>query len=200
MNLTNITYRNELIEDRGTFDLLPSELKEFYLQCNGLVALNGGIQFRGCVFEPKWISLIEIWKGNSKLDIVYDVITKDDIPIAQDGFGDQYIYRDGQIYRLCCESGELENLNCSFTQFLKEIEKDPRDYLALQQIEELRSIGIKLKNGEMMNVFPALIVNTNSKRSYRPIPTNEQIEYLKDLYLQTKDLEDGEEIEVKIRE
>ena len=198
MKLPNSTFRNEIIEDRDTFDVLPNELKEFYLKCNGLVALNCGIQFRGCVNQPKWLSLHEIWKGKLSLYDVYESVESNDIPIAQDAFGDQYLYRVGQIFQLNSESGDLENLNCTLSQFLKNIETDAVGYLALQQIYKLKEMGIELKNGEMMNVFPPFILNSESERSFKPIPAVEQINYLQNLYVQTKDLNEGESIRLEI--
>ena len=196
MNLSDITYSNKTIEDRETFDVLPNDLKEFYLTCNGMIALQGGIQFRGCVSEPKWNSLYQIWKGTSNLHSIYDSIVEKDIPIAQDAFGDQYIYRYGQIYRLFSESGELDDLDCTLEQFIKEIEKDAINYLSLQQIRDLAVKGIVLKNGEMMNVYPPFIFKSDTERKYKAVPTQEQIDFLKDLYLQTKDLEEGEQIKI----
>lgn len=199
MELPNTTYRNEIIEDRSTFDLLPNELKEFFLKCNGLVALNGGIQFKGCVNKPEWISLHETWKGKLKLLDVYESIAPNDIPFAQDAFGDQYIYRSGEIFQLNCESGELENLNCTLDQFVNNIKTDALDYLSLQQIYELKEMGIELKNGEMMNVYPPFMFNSESERSYKPVPSIEQISFLQNLYIQTRDLKDGESIEIVIK-
>jgi hypothetical protein len=199
MNLPNTTYKNETIEDRTTFNLLPNELKEFFLKCNGLVALNGGIQFKGCVNKPKWISLHETWNGDSKLCDVYEVVEQNDIPIAQDAFGDQYLYRTANIFKLNCESGDLENLNCTLEQFIKNIETDAIDYLSLQQIVALKEMGIELKDGEMMNVYPPFMFNSENERSYKPVPAIEQINYLKNLYIQTKNLEDGQPIKMEIK-
>ena len=199
MNLPDTTYQNETIEDRDTFNLLPNELKEFIFKCNGLVALNGGIQFKGCVNLPKWISLYETWKGKLKLYNVYEAVESTDIPIAQDAFGDQYLYRNGNIFKLNSESGELESLNCTLKQFIKNIETDAIDYLSLQQIFELKDMGIELKNGELMNVYPPFIFKSESERSYKPVPAIEQISFLQNLYIQTKDLEDGQSMNIEIK-
>lgn len=198
MNLPNITYRNQTIEDRTTYNSLPSELKEFYQLCNGLVALNGGVQFRGCLKEPKWISLYDIWKGPSKLVGVYESVKQTDIPIAQDAFGDQYFYRNGTIWKLNGESGYIESQKCTLEQFIINIENNPYDYLSLHQIYELREMDIKLKNGEMMNVYPPFMFKAENKRSYKPVSVSEQISFLKKLYTDTKDLKDGQAINIKI--
>lgn len=67
MNLPDIIYENSEITDRETFGLMPMDLKEFYLEHNGIVAFQGGIQFRGCLKSPTNLSIQEIWKGDSNL-------------------------------------------------------------------------------------------------------------------------------------
>ncbi|WP_235299725.1 hypothetical protein [Portibacter marinus] len=130
---------------------------------------------------------------------MYEDITMEDIPIAQDAFGDQYIYRNGSIYRLNLESGELENLNATLTQFLENIEMNGIEYLSLQQIFELRELGVKLGLCEMMNVYPPFILSCEGKRSYKPIPSQEQIAFLKDFYNQIKNVKDGTVITIELK-
>ena len=131
---------------------------------------------------------------------IYKNITINDIPIAQDAFGDQYIYRDRLIYRLYAESGELENFNSTLNQFLINIEKDPIDYLSLQQIYDLKQKGIELGLGEMMNVYPPFLINYEGDRSYKPIPSQEQIAFLKDIYKQINNLEEGTQVSFEIKQ
>ena len=200
MELPNITYRNDIIDDRETFDGLPNELKMFYSSCNGCIALNGAIQIKGCTRSPKWISLYDIWLGNKSLSATYDDVNKSDIPIAQDAFGDQFLYRNGQIMQLCAETGEIIDLDCDLKTFLNRIRSNSHDYLSLQQIKQLNEMGLTIANGQLFNVFPPFIFDSQTERSYKPISAMEQIEFLKDLYKQTKDLEEGQSIELTIRE
>ncbi len=80
---------------------------------------------------------------------MYDCLDTNDIPIVQDAFGDQYIYRSGHIFRLNLESGELDDLEITLEQFLMEIEMDAIEFLSLQKIRDLREKGVHLKNGEI---------------------------------------------------
>jgi hypothetical protein len=200
MEFTGIIYRNDKITDLETFEKLPNELKAFLEQSNGLIAFNGGLQIRGCVSGPNWISLKEIWTGESNLFRTYTCLTETDIPFAQDPFGDQFILRDGFVYRLNSECGELQNLELGFNDFLKTIIKNPIEFLMLESFNELLEMNIRLECGQLMNVYPPFMFNSDDQRSFKPVPTNEQISFLKSIYLQTKDLPEGQQIKIKIEE
>ncbi|MCB0664359.1 MAG: SMI1/KNR4 family protein [Saprospiraceae bacterium] len=197
MKFEDTIYESEDISDRATFDLLPSELKELYLGINGVVAFNGGLYLRGCVIEPKWLSLWEIWKGDTALSKIYEHIDQADIPFAQDAFGDQFIWRAGQIYRLMMETGDLENLNLSLNDFFDEIFTDPVKFLILEPLRELGRRGIVLVPGELMNVYPPFMFKFEGERSFKPVSSVEQIEYLQSIYIQTRNLSDGQKVRFK---
>lgn len=194
MQFTGVTYQNTELTDLPTFERLDGELKGFIEQVNGLVAYNGGIQFRGCVKDPKWISLEEVWTGASALYKTYDILTASDIPFAQDGFGDQFILRNNVVYRLSSEYGDLENLDVTLFGFIGEIIKNPVEYLMLAAFNDLYEMGVKLDSGQLINVMPPFIIETEETRSYKPVSTFEQLEFLKNIYQQTKNLEDGQQI------
>ncbi len=196
MNFKAITYHNTQITDKQTFDGLPSELKEFYREYNGLVICNGGLQFKGCINDPKWISLEDIWTGLSNLHSIYDEVLESDIPFAQDCFGDQYLWRDKQVIRLSSESGDIENLDLTFNQFLDEVIKNPTEFLALESFNQLYEMDIKLQDGQLMNVYPPFMFKCDGDRSFKPVPSEEQISFLKSIYTQTKDLPEGQSFKI----
>ena len=102
--------------------------------------------------------------------------------------------------QLCAETGEIIDLDCDLKTFLNRIRSNSHDYLSLQQIKQLNEMGLTIANGQLFNVFPPFIFDSQTERSYKPISAMEQIEFLKDLYKQTKDLEEGQSIELTIRE
>ena len=196
MKFKEVTYHNTEITDKGTYKRLPSELKEFYSEYNGLVICNGGLQFKGCVNEPKWISLRDVWTGLLSLHNTYKDLLESDIPFAQDCFGDQYLLRDGSVIRLSSESGDIDNLDLTFKQFIDEVIKRPTEFLALESFNDLNEMDIKLKEGQLMNVFPPFMFNCDGDRSFKPVPAEEQISFLKSIYSQTKNLPDGQSIKI----
>ncbi|QSE98990.1 SMI1/KNR4 family protein [Fulvivirga lutea] len=195
MEFTGIIYHNTDISDKSTFDKLPKELQDFFSQVNGIIAYNGGLQIRGCINEPEWISLEAIW---SDLHKTYDCLTKEDIPFAQDAFGDQFIWRNGHIHRLSAEFGELEDLELDFSSFLEKETENPVDFLMLESFNQLYDSDIRLSPGQLMNVYPPFMFDTNDNRSFKPVPAKEQIDFLKSIYLQTKDLPDGQQMKINI--
>jgi hypothetical protein len=191
MRFKNIIFENTEITDFETFEKLPNYLQEFLKHKNGFIALNGGIQFRGCVSKPSWLSIENIWLGNNSLLNTYESLSASDIPFAQDGFGDQFIIRDNNVLRLSLENGLLENLDLSFKEFLNLIEINPIEFLMLEPFEALFDLGKKLMPGQLMSVYPPFTFDSDKVRSFEPISAMERVNFLKDLYTQIKDLPDG---------
>lgn len=98
------------------------------------------------------------------------------------------------------EAGELENLELSFDEFVREIEQNGIQFLGIEPIYDLAEAGVNLKQDQMMNVYPPFMMKSEGQRRFRPVPTNEQIAFLKSLNLQTKDLDEGQQIRIRIRE
>ena len=200
MEFTGVIYQNKEIDDLETYKKLPVELATFLKQTNGLIALNGGIHIRGCVIQPQWNSLKEVWTGESSLFRTYSCLTETDIPFAQDPFGDQFILRDGTVWRLNSEYGELESLELNFNGFLNAIIADPIEFLMLESFNQLFELNIRLEPGQLMNVYPPFMVNTNDERSFKPVSANEQIQFLQMLYQKTKDMPEGQQIKIETEE
>jgi len=200
MEFTGITYHNNEITDFETFEKLPNELRDFLKQSNGLIAFNGGLQIKGCTSNPDWISLQEVWNGKLRLVQTYDCLLETDIPFAQDPFGDQFILRDNLVYRLNSKFGELENLDLTFNKFIEAVVNNPVEVLMLESFNQLFQMKIRLKPGQLINVFPPFMfdIGNNEERVFKPVPAPEQISFLKKLYLETKQLSEGQNIEIKI--
>jgi len=129
---------------------LPDEMRAFYKEINGLVAFNGGFQIRSCGTSPSWNSLEDIWKGPNALHKTYPNLGEDDIPFAQDCLGDQYVYRAGSVWQLLTETGDLDDLELEFDEFIDEVIVDPIEFLALYPLLEFIESGKELKPGELL--------------------------------------------------
>ena len=190
---SNITYFGDKIDDFDLFENLPDYLKEFYSITNGFVAFNGGLHIRGCVKSPSWHSLREYWIGDTKLTSLFSSIERDDIPFAQDCFGDQYVIRDNRIWRVSAETDEIENLEISFNDFLNAVDNNPIEFLNIENIEPNT-----LKPGQIFNVFPPFCVES-SEYSFKPVTIEEQIKYLSDFSKQIEKISDGKDIILKTK-
>lgn len=190
----DITYIGQEIDDFNTLEILPEYLRHFFANQNGLIAYHGGFHIRGCVINPLWHSLGYVWFGDLNLSNLFDCISQNDIPIAQDCFGDQYLIRDNSIIRLSAEIGDLEFLNLHFHDFLKKVQVDPISMLNIENIEQF-----KLKNGQLLSVFPPFSINTESTQMIRPIDFEQRIRYLSQLSKKINKLPDSTEIEFVIK-
>ena len=191
--LQNITYSGQKIDDIDTFDILPDFLKDFYLSQNGFVAFNGGFHFRGCVKTPKWHSIKEIWFGDIKLSRLFASVDINDIPFAQDCFGDQFLIRKNTILRLSSETDEILDLGIDFNGFLNQIYNNPFEFLNIDNIDIPG-----LKPGQLINVIPPFCVKADKGYSFKPIDMIEQIRFLSEFSKQIKDLPNGTMIDFKI--
>lgn len=200
MEFTGVTYTDDKITDNEVYNSLPTELKSFYDQVNGIIAFNGGLHIRGCVSTPDWHSIGKIWKGENALHNLYDEVKETDVPFGQDCLGDQYLLRDGLVCHLSAETGDIENLDFTFGQFLKESMTDPMEFLLLQPLQQFMNEGGQLKPGELLNVYPPFCTKEAEEGvSLKNVPTLERISFLADLYRQLKDLPEGQRIEIKIK-
>jgi len=188
--LQNITYSGQKIDDFDTFDILPDYLKDFYSHQNGLIAYHGGLHIRGCVLIPKWHSLGYLWLGELKISDLFDCITPNDIPIAQDCFGDQYLIRDNQIIRLLAETGDLELLGMDFNDFIKQVGANPIETLNVENVDRF-----DLHPGQLLSVIPPFCIKSDSERLIKPIDSEERLRFLSYLSGQIRNLPDGSAIE-----
>jgi len=171
--LQDIIYIGQEIDDFDTFDILPSYLKKFYLKQNGLIAFNGGLHIRGCIKFPQWHSLNNAWFGSIKLSESFESIEINDVPFGQDCFGDQFVIRNNNIWRLSSETDQIKDLGIDFYEFIKLINCRPEEILGFHDLGT-----IKIKPGQLVNVFPPFCVEAKNGYSLKPIENDEQIRFL----------------------
>lgn len=196
MEFTSVTYQGSAITDKQTFAQLPKELQNFLEQVNGIVVFGGGLQIYGCVVQPEWLSLGKAW---NELIRTYEHLTESDIPFAQDCMGDHFILRNSQVSYLNCETGELDNLELSFDDFLREAISNPVDFLSLNPLLQHQQNGGILQPGELLNAYPPFSMKIEQNQSYsiKNVPAMEQRSFLANYYEQTKNLKDGHQLRIK---
>ena len=199
MEFRSILYKGGQIEDFDTYKRLPKELQKFLKQINGIVAFSGGLYIYGCFKEPKWLSIGEIW---NELHLKYEAISESDIPFAMDCLGDQYLLRMGTVVYLNGETGEVEGLGLSFNDFIKEALSDPVEFLSLHPLLQFHNEGNELKAGQLLNVYPPFCMKTDEDQAYsfKAVSVAEQQVYLSHLYSEIKNLNEGENITISIKD
>ena len=177
-----IIYINQECDKPDLVNSLPSELKDFYKQINGLVAYNGGFQIRGIGSVPKWNSLEDIWTGENALHKTYPKLSPEDIPFAQDCLGDQYIFRGGSVWQLLTETGDLDDLELEFDEFIDEVIEDPIEFLALYPLIDYMDAVNELEPGELLVPSLPFTIETEEEYTFTKASIQERLQWLFNYY------------------
>ncbi|MCB0688962.1 MAG: hypothetical protein KDC53_20630, partial [Saprospiraceae bacterium] len=151
---------------------LPSELKSFYTEINGIVAYRGGLHIRGCVSGPDWHSLRYFWKGPKALYRQFASLRENDIPFAEDCLGDQYFWRLGTVWRLFFDNGDVEDLELELYDFFEEVEKDPVDFLDLEPLVYFLDQGNEIEAGQYLVPDPPFTVESDTY-AFKVLPSDQ---------------------------
>lgn len=201
MELRDIAYQGPEIGDQTLLDQLPTEYKNLLQQVNGFVQFGNGLHIRGICCDPDWHSLATVWNGNLALYKLYPILTAKDIPFGQNVFGDQYILRNGFVYKLLGETGELEAMDCGLLDFLGLAQNNPVEYLELHPLVQFYNNGGVLEPGQLLSVYPPFCTQEAANGvSLKPISVPERIKFLTDFAAQIATVADGEALNIKVTE
>jgi hypothetical protein len=187
-----MTWKGESIEDVEILRELPQELFRVLSEVNGFILHEGALHVRGACSNPEWHSLRAAWQGPNSFHVLYPDVRKTDIPFAQDQVGDQFLLRDGAVFRLFAETGEIEPLCESLRKFFDRVRND---------IETFLNAGLqhKLEPGQLLHAFPPFCFDNEGKDvSLAPIPAQQLISLHADLARQIRDVPDGGQIKIKV--
>jgi hypothetical protein len=192
------SYCGPPIDDLRTLDKLPDDLAKALKTENGFIAVEGGFHVRGASLNPEWHSLRAAWEGEFALYQLYPTVRNNDIPWAEDCFGDQYLIRDGLVVRLSGETGEIEETHSTWSDFLSLSEEDPIEFLNLSHLERFRNEGGVLLPGQLLSVYPPFVTTEGGHPSLKPIPALERRAALADLARQISNIPDGQRIKIVV--
>ncbi len=199
MDLPGLTYRGAALDDVDILDRLPTDLQQLLAQRNGFVAFRGGLHVRGACVEPKWHSLRAAMEGPESFAARFRTIKQDDVPFAQDVFGDQFVLRDGKVLKLDSYADQLEEVAEGVVDFFAKVQADPIELLELGHLTQFEATGETLRPGELLMEWPPFVVSESRKGvSLRRIPAQERLEFLADIAKQLRGVADGTRVEFKI--
>src|SRR5207249_1448941 len=136
-----------------------------------------------------------VWSGERALHHLYAGVFDSDVPFAQDCVGDQFLFRDGLVWRLRAETGELEELDLSLDGFFKEAEDDPAGLLGLEPLLQFETEGGSLQPGQLLSVVPPFCTAESAEGvSLRSVPVADRLAFLADLAAQLRSLRDVTQI------
>ncbi len=202
MDLSNLTYQGPEFEaDREVTPLVPDNLLSLLKQVNGFILMGGGLHVRGMCAEPNWHSLRTALLGERAIHRLFPSVEKSDIPFAQDCVADQYLLRDGIVYKLFSETGELACLDFGLASFLTAVSNDPVEFLGLEPLIQMHDEGQYLEPGQVIHVYPPFCTKeAENGVALSPVDSSEALTFLSGLSRQLGSVGDGETIEVRVTE
>ena len=198
MKLDHVTFTGPAIDDHDLLDKLPKALAGVLRETNGFIQYHGGLHVRGACHAPAWHSLRDAWIGDDAFHQHYPEMTPEDIPFGEDSLGDQFFLREGIVWRLFAETGEIESLEMNFSQFMESVQKDPIEELALQPLMQFQEDGGDLEPGQLLAAFPPYCTEEAEEGvTLAAIPSAERHSFLAEFAAKIRDLPDGERINFK---
>src|SRR5437879_5528113 len=119
MNISGITWRGESVDDVEILRELPPSFVRMLSDTNGFILHDGALHVRGASVTPEWHSLRVALQGPTAFHTLYESVHATDIPFAQDQVGDQFLLRDGRVFRLSGETGDIKPLADSLDDFFR---------------------------------------------------------------------------------
>ncbi|HMW60734.1 MAG TPA: hypothetical protein PKE49_01575 [Leptospiraceae bacterium] len=199
IDLQNIQFKCTEPVDPSMEARLPEDLRTVLHKINGFTAFRGGLHVRGACVAPSWHSLETIWDGKFSLRRTYELLGEKDIPFAEDCMGDQFILRDGMVYRLTLETAFLDPLGLSLDGFFASANEDPVEFLQMHPLLRLEKEGKKLEPGQLIHAFPPYCTKESAQGvSLKAVEANAQIDFELDFFRQIRDIEDGGQIRIRV--
>ena len=141
---------------------------------------------------PDWHSLRAALQGPTAFHTLYESVCPSDILFAQDQVGDQFLLRDGKVFQLSAETGDIELLANSLDDFFIRASED---------IEGFLNVGLRhtIQPGELLLAYPPFVLRgSGASASLKPVPAGEVILFHADLARRIRDVPDGGQVEFKI--
>lgn len=199
MTLQGVTYQGPALETPEKLQELPGELIELLWQINGFVAYAGGLHLRGMVDEPGWHSFERFCSGEMALHRLFPAVEERDLPFAQDFLGNQFLLRDGAVWKLRADTGRTRNLGVDVAGFLGAVREDPIGYLELELLAEYHQMHGALQPGELVHTMPPLCMRRDDKKlALKSAPADNAIGFLADFSRQIAEVPDGEEVNLRL--
>ena len=194
-----LNYQGPPIDDPELLDLVPESLAGLLRQVNGFIQFGGGLHVRGACRAPTWHSLRDAWTGADSFARLYQyVVGPDDIPFAEDCLGDQFLLRQGKVWQLSAETGDIDSLGVALGEFLECAQSGPVEFLSLQPLIDFQRDGGQLEPGRLLSAFPPFCVKpTNAGLSLKDVPALERRRFLADLASQLRNLPDGTPVNLR---
>jgi hypothetical protein len=134
------------------------------------ILYSGGLQIRSENADKPLLNVRTFQQGELALSSLYPLVRPGDYPVAQDCFGDQFLIRDNSVIKLMAETGDIEEFNCTWEQFLAWADEDPYDRLDLPE-------NLNLEIGKLLFAYPPFCTKEGANATIKPIDGEELIRF-----------------------
>ena len=201
MDYPDTTFVGPAIDDPVILKRLPAALRSALEQTNGFVAFSGGFHFRGACSQPDWHALRSAWEGPRSFASLYRYVLETDVPFAENALGDQFLLRDGVVWQLFAETGDLVSMSHDFGAFTRVVLNKPTETLQLEPLLQFAQEGGQLRPGQLLSVYPPFFAQESKARvSLRAIDAISRRVFLAELAEKVADLPDGAHITLRVVE
>ncbi len=185
-----VTFTGPAHDPPELLDGLPAPLAGHLRGTNGWIALGGALHVRGVCIEPMWHSLPV---ARTHLKRGYELGRKD-VCFAQDGLGNQFVWRDDRVVRLDAETGRWQDCRVDIDGFFAAALAAPDRWLGHQYVR-----ATPLAPGQLLMAYPPLCTAEAAQGvSLKPVVAAEVIDFHAALAAQLKDLPDGAPLRIKV--
>lgn len=143
------------------------------------ILYSGGLQIRSHGAQERLLDINTFLDGELAFHKLYQEVRVGDFPIAQDCFGDQFFIRDDLVVKLDAETGDIEEFNCTWEQFLAWIAEDPIERLNIPE-------DLELKVGQLLFAYPPFCTVEGSNASIKAVDGVELINFHADFAKQIR--------------
>lgn len=154
MEIDHITYQGPELDDPKLLEYVPNSLKALLTSLNGFVQFGGGLHVRGACSEPEWHSLRRAWYGPSAIHQLYPSVDQEWVPFAEDCVGDQFLLRHKDVLRLSAETGDVEAMDLTLGEFLRNVNSNPIEFLSMQPLLQFQKDRGDVPEGYLVLAYP----------------------------------------------
>jgi hypothetical protein len=188
-----ITWQGGTIDDVEILRELPEDLVSLLEKTNGFILHHGAFHLRGATLMPEWHSIRVAWRGSNSFQSLYTSVLSEDVPFAQDQFGDQFLIRDGKIVRLLAEMGRVELIAENLEEFLSRV---------CGNLEEFLNVTITrypLMPGQLLHAYPPFCFQeSGASASINSAPAQEVIRGNAEIARVLRDVPAGGKVEFRV--
>jgi hypothetical protein len=200
MELTEVSFIGPRVDSQSpALTQLSEDLADLLRQVNGFVQFGGGLHVRGLCPSLPWHDLGSVLSGDGALHAKYPALAQTDELFAQDCVADQFFLREGLVWKLWAETGDIEPLDVTLMNFLAAASADPVGFLEMHPLLQFRREGGKLDPGQVLHVYPPFCTKESARGvSLKAVGCEEALAFLADFSRHLASLPDGTPMQIRV--